>query len=93
MPADEESVTNGELYRSLSDLKIELRDLKSGFVPRGEYQEHSKAQGERVGAVERGVSRVEGTLASINRIAWGAIIMGIAVPVLVAVLIVNLGLR
>lgn len=92
MGADDD-VSTGELYRSITELKTEIRELKNGFVPRGEYNEHNKAQGERIGTVEKAQAKMEAVMSAINQKAWGAVITGLLVPIVVAVLLVNLGLK
>lgn len=89
----DDDVTLGELYRSIADLKGELRDLKSGFVPRGEYNEGQKRHGERLGNLEKELTGVRATLAGVNKMAWGAVVMGIVVPIILAILVTNLGLK
>lgn len=86
-------VSLGELARKLDDMRSDMREMRNGYVPRGEWEEHRKANGERIGNVERAIAKVETALATINRTAWTGVVLPIIVTILITIIIASAGLK
>lgn len=89
----EDDISLGELSRKLDDLRSDFRELRQGYIPRGEYEEHRKATGERIGGIEKDVAKVEATISQINRTAWTGVILPILVTIIGAIILAAVGLK
>lgn len=87
MPEPEE-YTARELARlgsAIDRLTDKVDNVGKDLVSQTVFELNRTEQGRRIGLLEE-------TIRGVNRMAWTGIIMGIAIPIIAAVLLANLGL-
>jgi hypothetical protein len=87
--ADEDAYTTRELSRlgdAINRLSDKVDNVGKDLVSQTVFELNRTEQGRRIG-------ELEATLRAVNRMAWTAIAMGIAIPIITAVLLANLGIK
>lgn len=79
--------------KELDRLRDDVRNPQPPYVTQALYEEARARTGERIGNIEKDVAEIRAALSKATWLGVSALVMGIFVPIVLAILLTQLGIK